>query len=60
MINKIIFILILLIFGAFFAGSETAFIAANRFKLINLKKRGRKNAVIAYFLLEKPDRPGAR
>jgi CBS domain containing-hemolysin-like protein len=56
LLNKIIFIFILLVFAAFFAGSETAFVAANRFKLINLKKRGRKNAVVAYFLLEKPDR----
>jgi len=43
-------------FWAFFAGTETAFISVNRFKLNNLKKKGQKNAIVAYYLLEKPDR----
>ncbi len=43
-------------FWAFFAGTETAFISVNRFKLNNLKKKGKKNAIVAYYLLEKPDR----
>ena len=53
---KLLFIIILFFFWAFFAGSETAFISTNRFKLNNLKRKGRKNATIAFFLLEKPDR----
>jgi putative hemolysin len=47
---------ILLLFMAFFAGSETAFVSTNRFKLHNLKKRGWKSARIASFLIDKPDR----
>jgi len=56
LINNLLLIVILFIFWAFFAGTETAFISANRFKLNNLKKRGKRNAVIAYYLLEKPER----
>ncbi len=41
---------------AFFAGSETAFVSCNRFRIINLKKRGEKSAQVAYFFLEKPGR----
>jgi CBS domain containing-hemolysin-like protein len=44
------------VFWAFFAGSETAFVSSNRFKLYNLRKRGRKTAQLACFLLEKPER----
>jgi CBS domain containing-hemolysin-like protein len=46
----------LLFMWAFFAGSETAFVSINRFRLYNLKKRGRRSAILASFLLEKPDR----
>ena len=56
MVSDIIIITALLLFWAFFAGTETAFISANRFKLNNLRKRGKKSAVIAFYLLEKPDR----
>jgi len=56
LVSDIIIITALLLFWAFFAGTETAFISANRFKLNNLRKRGKKSAVIAFYLLEKPDR----
>ena len=56
MTTNIVIIVVLLLFWAFFAGTETAFISANRFKLNNLRKRGKRGAVIAYYLIEKPDR----
>jgi CBS domain containing-hemolysin-like protein len=49
-------IAVLYVIWAFFAGSETAFVSANRFKLYNLRKRGRRSARLASFLLEKPER----
>jgi putative hemolysin len=55
-LSNLIIIAVLLLFWAFFAGTETAFIATNRFRLNNLRKRGKNNALIASFLLEKPDR----
>jgi CBS domain containing-hemolysin-like protein len=56
MIGSSLFIAVLLLFWAFFAGSETAFVSINRFKLHNLKKRGKKPALLAHYLLEKPER----
>jgi len=56
LIVNVFLLLILFMFWAFFAGTETAFISVNRFKLNNLKKKGQKNAIVAYYLLEKPDR----
>lgn len=56
MIAEIIIVFILLLLWAFFAGSETAFVSCNKFKLINLKKKGDKSAHVAYFFLEKPGR----
>ena len=56
MLTEPLIVAILLIFMAFFAGSETAFVSTNRFRLFNLQKRGRKSARIASFLIEKPDR----
>jgi len=56
MIGSAVTIVVLLSFWAFFAGSETAFVSTNRFKLYNLKKRGKKPAQLAYFFLEKPER----
>ncbi len=52
---------VLLIFGlimawAFFAGSETAFVSVNRFKLYTMRKRGVPGARLVYHLLEKPER----
>ncbi|MCK4923613.1 MAG: HlyC/CorC family transporter [Spirochaetes bacterium] len=56
MIGNAIAIAILLLFWAFFAGSETAFVSTNRFKLYNLKKRGKRPAQLASHLLERPER----
>jgi putative hemolysin len=53
---KLAYIVILFSLWAFFAGSETAFISTSRFKLNNLKKKGKKNASIACYLLERPER----
>lgn len=53
---EIVTVCILLILWAFFAGSETAFVSCNKFKLLNLKKRGEKSAHVACFFLEKPGR----
>ncbi len=56
MISDILIVVILLFLWAFFAGSETAFISTDRLKLKNLEKKGVKNAKIALFLIEKPER----
>ena len=56
MIDKIVLIIILFIFWAFFAGTETAFVCTSKFKLNNLKKQGRKSAYIAYTLLKRPEK----
>lgn len=56
MISDISIVVILLFLWAFFAGSETAFISTDRLKLKNLEKKGVKNAKIALFLIEKPER----
>lgn len=56
MIVSLIAVLILFVFWGFFAGTETAFITTNKFRLNNMKKKGGKSAVIAHFLLEKPER----
>ena len=54
--SKLVYILILFVAWAFFAGSETAFISTSRFKLNNLKKKGNRRAGVASFLLERPER----
>lgn len=56
MIVEIVTVFVLLILWAFFAGSETAFVSCNKFKLLNLKKKGEKSAHVACFFLEKPGR----
>jgi len=56
LISDISIVVILLFLWAFFAGSETAFISTDRLKLKNLEKKGVKNAKIALFLIEKPER----
>jgi len=55
-IVNLIAVLVLFVFWGFFAGTETAFITTNKFRLNNMKKKGRKSALIAHFLLEKPER----
>ncbi|MCK4777718.1 MAG: DUF21 domain-containing protein, partial [Actinomycetia bacterium] len=54
--NNIVQIIVLFIFWAFFSGSETAYISVNRFKLNSLRKQGKKNANLAHFLINKPER----
>ena len=56
MISNIIITIILIAFWAFFAGAETAFISTNKIKLKTLKQKNNKRAIIAYFLIEKPER----
>jgi putative hemolysin len=55
-IDDILIIAALLFSAAFFAGSETAFVSCNRFRLYNLKRKGNASARSAYFLLEKSER----
>jgi putative hemolysin len=53
---KLLYIVVLFLLWAFFAGSETAFISVSRFKLNNIRKRGSRRASLAYYLLERPER----
>lgn len=46
----------LILLSAFFAGSETALMALNRYRLRHLAKSGNRGAVMAEKLLERPDR----
>jgi Mg2+/Co2+ transporter CorB len=45
----------LLILSAFFSGSETGMMAANKIKLKNLSKKSHKGAKRSLELLKKPD-----
>ncbi len=56
LLGNIVFIIILYVFWAFFAGTETAFVSVNRFKLQNLRKKGRPAHKTAFFLIQKPER----
>ena len=49
----LLFIIILL--SAFFSGSETAFMRANRFRIRNLSEKGQIDAKRVETILEKPD-----
>ena len=53
---NIILIFLLMAVWAFFAGSETAFVSLNRFKLYTMRKRGVSGTKPVYYLLEKPER----
>jgi len=46
----------LIFLSAFFSSSETALMALNRYRLRHLAKTGRRGAVLATRLLERPDR----
>ena len=50
------FLVILLLFSAFFSGSETALTRARRVRLRILRKKGSKGAKYAEYLLKKPER----
>ncbi|MFK8066951.1 MAG: HlyC/CorC family transporter [Gammaproteobacteria bacterium] len=47
---------VLILFSAFFSGSETAMMALNRYRLKHLCEQNHKGAIRANSLLEKPDR----
>jgi Mg2+/Co2+ transporter CorB len=47
---------LLILFSAFFSGSETALMALNRYRMQHLAERGHKGARRARALLNKPDR----
>ncbi len=46
----------LIVFSAFFSGSETALMTLNRYRLRHLAKAGHKGAQLAEALLKRPDR----
>ncbi|HEU5398791.1 MAG TPA: CNNM domain-containing protein, partial [Gammaproteobacteria bacterium] len=45
-----------LLLSAFFAGSETALMSLNRYRLRHLARAGHRGAVVAERLLRRPDR----
>jgi len=47
---------ILLVFSAFFSGSETALMSINRYRLMHLAREGSRGAKLAQQLLEQPER----
>ncbi|SDD95410.1 HlyC/CorC family transporter [Aquimonas voraii] len=47
---------ILLVFSAFFSGSETALMSINRYRLMHLAREGSRGARLAQRLLEQPER----
>lgn len=47
---------VLLLFSAFFSGSETALMSINRYRLLHLAREGHRGAGLAQQLLEQPDR----
>jgi putative hemolysin len=56
LIDKLILIAGLFLCWGFFAGSETAFISVSRIKLGEYRKRGKRSAFVAHYLLKKPER----
>jgi Mg2+/Co2+ transporter CorB len=53
---QILALAVLILFSAFFAMAETALMAANRYRLRHLAKRGSRNAATTLSLLEHTDR----
>lgn len=51
-----IILFILLLFSAFFSGSETALMSLNRYRLRHLEHEGHTGAILASQLLTRPDR----
>ncbi len=56
LVALLILLVFLLLLSAFFAGSETALMALNRYRLRHLAKSGHRGAKLAEKLLERPDR----
>ncbi|MGL5048828.1 MAG: HlyC/CorC family transporter [Shewanella sp.] len=52
----LIILLVLILFSAYFSGSETAMMTLNRYRLRHLASNGHKGAMRALKLLERPDR----
>ena len=52
----LIVLLVLILFSAYFSGSETAMMTLNRYRLRHLANNGHKGAIRALKLLERPDR----
>lgn len=52
----LIVLLVLILFSAYFSGSETAMMTLNRYRLRHLASNGHKGAIRALKLLERPDR----
>lgn len=55
-ISLMVFIVLLIMFSAYFSATETAFSSLNRIKLKNLAQNGNKRAALALELCEKYDR----
>ncbi|MGI2132050.1 HlyC/CorC family transporter [Shewanella baltica] len=52
----LIVLLVLILFSAYFSGSETAMMTLNRYRLRHLASNGHKGAIRALKLLDRPDR----
>ncbi len=52
----VVILVILIIFSAFFSGSETSMMASNRYRLRHQAKEGKKSAILAEKLLKQPDK----
>lgn len=52
---EITIITLLIVFSAFFSGSETAIISANRIRIKHLADSGNKNAVVLMEIIERPE-----
>jgi Mg2+/Co2+ transporter CorB len=49
-------LILLILFSAFFSGSETALMTLNRYRLRHLADQGHRRARLAETLLKRPDR----
>jgi Mg2+/Co2+ transporter CorB len=49
-------LVILILLSAFFAMAETALMAANKYRLRSLAKRGQRSAITTLWLLERTDK----
>jgi putative hemolysin len=55
-IAYVVILLVIIILSAFFSGSETAFMRANRFRIRSLSEKGNREARRVETILEKPER----
>ncbi|HPA85309.1 MAG TPA: CNNM domain-containing protein [Deltaproteobacteria bacterium] len=54
-ITYVVILVVIIILSAFFSGSETAFMRANRFRIRSLSEKGNREARRVETILEKPD-----